>query len=113
MSKGHKQVLDRQKYHIIKAGLSEFRINTYIRQIEKRQGKNKGTILPFVRGLRFSALLIYAIRQFLDSDLEASWGHLINDEGELSRECDIIIHNKGHYMRWNGDGVNHIMVSVR
>ena len=109
MSKGHKQALDRQKYRYIQAGLQEYRMDSYIRDIEKRKGKNKGTILPFVRGLRFSALLIYTIRQFLNKDLEASWGHLIDDEGELSRECDIIIHNKGEYMRWNGDGDNHVM----
>lgn len=109
MQKGHKLTFDKTRYADVKAGLQEFRLDSYIRTIEKRKGKNKGTILPFVRGLRFAALLIYSIRKIIRPDLEASWGHLINDEGELSRECDIVIHKKGHYMRWNGDGEYNVM----
>ncbi len=106
MAAGHKELLEQQKFHTIKAGLQEFRLDNFIRELESKKGKNKGTILPFVRGLRFSSLLIYAIREFLHgSGLTASWGHIIDDEGELcSRECDIIIHREGHIMRWNGDG---------
>lgn len=103
---GHRSVLERQRFHTIKAGMQEYRLDEFIRQAESQSGSNKGTILPFVRGLRFSALLIYAIREILTgSGLTASWGHLIDSEGiYCSRECDIIIHPEGHIMRWNGDG---------
>jgi hypothetical protein len=115
MAAGHKELLEQQKFHTIKAGLQEFRLDNFIRTLESKKGKNKGTILPFVRGLRFSSLLIYAIREFLHgSGLTASWGHIIDDEGELcSRECDIIIHREGHIMRWNGDGGLHPVMDFR
>ncbi|MFT3886514.1 MAG: hypothetical protein QM724_14155 [Flavobacteriales bacterium] len=78
--------------------------------LEKTKGKNVGKVLPFVRGLRFSALLIYAIREYLSgTDLTASWGHILGkDEVYCSRECDIIIHKKGHVHKWNGTK-KHIM----
>lgn len=103
---GYRQLLTRQKFHVIKAGLQEYRLSEFIRQVEAKKGAGKGTILPFIRGLRFSALLIYAIREFLSgSGLTASWGHLMDENGVLcSPECDIIIHREGHMMRWNGDG---------
>lgn len=112
MAAGHKELLEQQKFHTIKAGLQEFRLDSFIRALESKKGKNKGTILPFIRGLRFSSLLIYAIRDLLHgSGLTANWGHIIDDEGELcSRECDIIIHKEGYVARWNGDGgANHVM----
>ncbi len=67
--------------------------------------QKKGKILPFVRGLRFSALLIYEIRKILNStDLTANWGHLLDESGNwCSRECDIIIHRNGYTGRWNGE----------
>lgn len=106
MKDGHKKVLSHQKFQSIKAGLQEYRLDDFIRTLERTSGPNKGNILPFVRGLRFSALLIYAIREALDgSDLTASWGHIIDEDGVFcSRECDIIIHKKGYWMRWNGGG---------
>lgn len=73
--------------------------------------KLRGRILPFVRGLRFSALLIYAIRDILSgTNLTADWGHLL-DENETfcSCECDIIVHRNGFIGRWNGDGDDPIM----
>jgi hypothetical protein len=55
----------------------------------------RSQILGFVRGLRFSALLIYRIRKLLlGTDLKANWG-AIDSEGRLSPECDIIIHKSG------------------
>jgi hypothetical protein len=84
--------------------LANWRIDNFIRELETK--KAKGRILPFVRGLRFSSLLTYAIREILSdtgSDLEANWGHLLDEDGTLcSPECDIIIHHSGHVKRWNG-----------
>jgi hypothetical protein len=106
MEDGHKRMLINQKFQTIKAGMQTYRLNAFIREQEQKSGSNKGLILPFVRGLRFSALLIYAIREFLKgTGLTASWGHIIDEEGKFcSRECDIIIHREGHIARWNGDG---------
>ena len=108
-------MLERQKFHTIKAGMQEYRLDEFIRHAESQSGPGKGIILPFVRGLRFSALLIYAIREFLTgSGLTASWGHLIDEDGVYcSRECDIIIHHEGHIMRWNGDGGNHPVMDFK
>ncbi|MBK9457844.1 MAG: hypothetical protein IPN94_00030 [Sphingobacteriales bacterium] len=111
MKEGHAKVLAKERYYIIKAGLQTYRLDSFIRTIDKQKGSNKGAILSFVRGLRFSALLIYAIREILSgSNLTANWGHIIDEDGELcSRECDIIIHKKGHYSRWNGGNPDPIM----
>lgn len=115
MEDGHKRVLIRQKFQTIKAGLQEYRLDTFIRTLEKQKGKNKGNILPFIRGLRFSALLIYTIREYLQgTGLTASWGHIIDENGVFcSRECDIIIHRDGHIMRWNGDGGIHPVMDFK
>ncbi|MGA0559266.1 hypothetical protein ACO2Q8_21585 [Larkinella sp. VNQ87] len=115
MEDGHKKVLIRQKFQTIKAGLQEYRLDKFIRMLESQPGKNKGNILPFVRGLRFSALLIYTIREFLQgTGLTASWGHIIDENGVFcSRECDIIIHREGHIMRWNGDGGIHPVMDFK
>lgn len=71
----------------------------------REDGKYEGAILAFVKGLRISSLLTYCLRDWLsDSDWEASWGHIVNHEGQsCSPECDIIIH-KGHVQHWNGHG---------
>ena len=115
MEDGHKRLLIRQKFHVIKAGLQEYRLDKFIRTLERTPGPNKGNILPFIRGLRFSALLIYAIREFLQgTGLTASWGHIIDEDGVFcSRECDIIIHKEGHIMRWNGDGGIHPVMDFK
>jgi hypothetical protein len=82
--------------------LVSWRIDPYIRQLEKE--KKKGRIFPFVRGLRLSARLIYVIRDILsETNLTANWGQLLDEQGKsCSCECDIIIHHKGHERRWNG-----------
>lgn len=105
-------VLVKENYEGIKAKLLNYRLDSYIRELESKEGPQKGIIFPFIRGLRFSALLIYAIRECLsDSDLEVNWGQIISEDGDLcSGECDIIIHKKGFLKNWNGDGGGkHIM----
>jgi len=81
---------------------SYWRMDTFIRQMEKE--RRTGRILAFVRGLRLSANLIYAIRQILDgTQLTANWGHLLDESDTFcSRECDVIIHRKGQIAIWNG-----------
>jgi hypothetical protein len=73
-------------------------------RIKAESGRRTGEILRFIRGLRLSAQVIYILREHLsDSDLEVSWGHLLDeDKAMCSPECDIIIHEKGHVARWNG-----------
>jgi len=62
-------------------------------------------VLSFVRGLRFSALLIYAIRKILKGTrLTASWGVVLTHDGKrCSPECDVIIHSDEWKHAWNGD----------
>ncbi len=90
-------------YRAMVEDLLTWRIDPYIRGLESK--KAKGRILPFVRGLKFSAQLIYKIRGFLfGTNLTASWGHLLDEEENLcSCECDIIIHKEGHIAKWNGN----------
>jgi len=92
--------LDLGAYHRIYGDLSHWRIGDFIRGLSG----GRGSILGFVRGLRFSAQLIYALRDILcgHNGLRVDWGHLL-DQGEVycSRECDIIIH-RGEHSRWNG-----------
>ena len=78
------------------------RIDPFMNEQEAK--KTYGKILPFVRGLRFSTLLTYAIRDILKgTKLKANWGHLFDENGiYCSRECDIIIHRKKHEDQWNG-----------
>lgn len=61
-------------------------------------------MLPFVKGLRLSAQLIYILRNELsETDLQVDWGHLLDSEGEsCSPECDVIIHRRGQVDVWNG-----------
>lgn len=110
--KNYISTFEQEDYNTIKSSLLSYRLSPFIRAKEAEEGSNKGLIFPFARGLRFSALLIYRIREILSgSDLEVNWGQIIDDEGyACSGECDIIIHKKGHYKKWNGnDGGNHIM----
>lgn len=70
---------------------------------EKQKTKGSGLPLAFVKGLRLSARLIYAIRGILPtSGLCVDWGHLLTPEGDsLSPECDIIVHDNGRVAEWN------------
>lgn len=84
------------------ADFSNWRIDPFIRQMEAE--RRRGRVLPFVRGLRLSAKLIYTIREVLEgTGLTANWGHLIDERGTFcSCECDVIIHHGQYIRRWNG-----------
>jgi|GEM_PF-1079345 len=110
--RGFVEVLQKGRYDAIRQELLASRLSQFIREKEAQEGPEKGLIFPFVRGLRFAALLIYAIRETLSTtNLEVNWGQIIDEDGgNCSPEGDIVIHKKGHKRRWNGgDGVNHIM----
>lgn len=81
-----------------------WRMDDFQERLRKAKGKS-GQILSFVRGLRLSAQLVYAIRQLvIQHGLTADWGHILDDGGEyVSNECDVIIYKKDHFLhRWNG-----------
>jgi len=67
------------------------------------QEKGSGLVLGFVKGLRLSAGLIYALRRVVaNRGLKVHWGHLLNPSRDsCSPECDVIIHS-GYYQEWNG-----------
>jgi hypothetical protein len=90
------------EFHSLKEELSQWRVDPQILEMERE--RPGGIILGFVRGLRLSARLIYAIRHHLSSsNLEVDWGHLLTANGSsCSPECDIIIHLPGYEHIWNG-----------
>jgi hypothetical protein len=83
----------------------QWRIDSFMREMDAK--RQKGRVLPFVRGLRLSAQLIYVIRRILGTGtgLTANWGHLIDpSENFCSCECDVIIHHTGgEIWQWNGN----------
>lgn len=93
-------------YGEIRAAVEPFRVNPFFAELDRQ--RSSGRILPFVKGLRFSAKLTYAIREILvGSNLQADWGHLVDEDGGyVSPECDIIIHQKDCRLAdwWNGEG---------
>jgi len=99
---GHGELLLRERFETMAAGFKSWRISAFLRQLNTSKGK--GRVLPFVRGLRLSAQLIYAIRELLEgSGLTANWGHLLDQEGNFcSPECDVIVHKTCYTPRWNG-----------
>ena len=106
MSDNYFSTFDTENYNVIKAQLLSYLLDPFIRAKEADEGSNTGLIFPFARGLRFSALLIYSIRECLSgTDVEVNWGQIIDENGyACSAECDIIIHKKGHHKHWNGGG---------
>ena len=100
IAEGVGQRLDLGLYHQICADLWNWRIDDFVRGL----GQKEGSILAFVRGLHFSAQLIYAIRDIIsEAELKVDWGHLLDkNEKYCSRECDIIIHKRGFHGQWNG-----------
>jgi len=74
-----------------------------------------GNVLGFVRGLRFSVRLIYALRGILShTNLEVDWGHLLDHQNHsFSPECDVIIHRRGHEGRWNGHAYGEQVMDFR
>ena len=86
-------------------------LRTHPPLVRRSDGKYEGDILGFVKGLRLSARIIYFLREHLSgTDLEVSWGHLIDENDEsCSPECDVIVHAKGHVRKWNGQHDHPIM----
>lgn len=82
--------------------LQAWRANEDLKVLEAAKGS--ALVLPFVKGLRLSAQLIYILRgELSDTPLEVDWGHLLDDHDKsCSPECDVIIHHKGHAGEWNG-----------
>jgi len=68
------------------------------------KGEYVGSILGFVKGLRISAKLIYFIRTTLSNHpCDVNWGHIIDiSRDSCSPECDVIVHDRGLFARWNG-----------
>lgn len=92
---------DREQIDRIIAELCSWRMGEFLDA--KKKNKDVGKVLPFVRGLKFSAKLIYVIREITRGEISVSWGHLVDESGNYcSRECDIIIHQNGLYRQWNG-----------
>jgi len=68
-----RRVFEKEKYDHVRTKLLAHRLDPHIRKLEKKRDKNKGLIFPFARGLRFSSLLIYIIREALQgSNLSAN-----------------------------------------
>jgi hypothetical protein len=74
-------------------------------RIEQELHEARKSVLAFVTGLRFSALLIYEMRTILkNTNLAVNWGTVIDDRGDkCSTECDIILYKNGSEFAWNGD----------
>lgn len=91
-----------EKFFALSRQLQTWRLDPYMQQMDAT--KAEGRILGFVKGLRFSAQLAYLVRDVLsEENVEVSWGHLIDESGDLcSPECDVIIHRPGFVQRWNG-----------
>lgn len=99
---GHGELLQRERFESMVGEFRSWRISDFIRQLEA--SRRKGRVLPFVRGLRLSAQLVYAIRELLvGSELTAGWGHLLDEDQRFcSPECDVIIYKKvGQLRQWN------------
>jgi hypothetical protein len=107
ISKRHSGVLGKtlllEDFEVLAGKLKRWRAPE-IQKLELEKGS--GLVLGFVKGLKLSAGLIYAIRKRISThDLEVHWGHLLNPgEDSCSPECDVIIHKKGFFYEWNGDG---------
>ncbi len=91
-----------EKFHGLSGELAKWRLSPEINLMDAR--RDKGRILGFVKGLRFSARIAYLARDIVSSaGLEVNWGHLVNAEGtSCSAECDVIIHKPGYLQKWNG-----------
>jgi hypothetical protein len=89
-------------YNQLVGEMQTWRASRDLKALEAAKGS--ALVLPFVKGLRLSAQLIYILRrQLSETDLEVDWGHLLDDNEEsCSPECDIIIHHKGHVEEWDG-----------
>jgi len=88
--------------HSLAGELGHWRTSTDVKELAAAKGS--AIVLPFVKGLRLSAQLIYLLRKELRGmGLEVDWGHLVDDAGDsCSPECDIIIHRCGSVDEWDG-----------
>jgi len=94
------QLLDQSPLVRLHADLQQFRLADY--QADRLEA-SVPRMLPYIRGLYFSAGLIYAIRKIIpSSQVQANWGHVLR-AGSMtcSPECDVILHSQCH-SRWNG-----------
>ena len=91
------------KLRSLKEELLHWRLDD-VRDEMRKYGRKRGLVLDFIRGLRLSAGVIYALRVALsDTGMEVSWGHVLDrNEAFCSPECDVIIHRPGVFDRWNG-----------
>ena len=81
---GHARLLLETRFNSMVHEFSNWTMSDFIRQLESR--KSKGRVFSFIRGLRLSAHLIYAIRdRLIGSDLTANWGHLLDNDGNFVR----------------------------
>jgi len=99
-----KVTVQSQADSVIDTMISEDFVELYNVLHEFRKKLVWNSMLGFVRGLRFSARLIYIIRKRLKGKpLTVDWGHIVDKaEKKFSRECDIIIYNGKIAQSWNG-----------
>ena len=93
-------LLDHEGLNALHKRLVDFRLASL-----QDDGSQKRRMLYFVQGLRFSAELIYEIRNLLSSTtVKVHWCHILRGEDILcSPECDIILHRDGKRRSWNGN----------
>ncbi len=98
-----------EEFRALSGTLATWRTNPELSLMDKK--RDKGRVLQFVKGLRFSARIAYLIRDILEGkDLHVSWGHLIDETGaSCSPECDVIIHNPGWIRKWTTGAKHPIM----
>jgi hypothetical protein len=64
----------------------------------------------FARGLIFSSALIEEIRQDLPRQYGVAWGQIMDDDGTLSPETDVIIYEGRPYHEWRTEIVHFTIV---
>jgi hypothetical protein len=87
-------------FHRLFVELQRWRTSDDLKLLEAAKGS--ALVLPFVKGLRLSARLVYILRVELSAtNLRVDWGQILdNNDKWCSPECDIIVH-KGHTGVWN------------
>lgn len=99
-----------KKLGVLQRGNLQERYNSLCKKLdlyrtEQELHEARKSVLAFVTGLRFSALLIYEMRDILkNTNLAVNWGTIIDESGDrCSAECDIIVHKNGSEFAWNGE----------
>jgi len=67
------------------------------------RGKGK-PLHPFVRGLILSSTIINQIRLEVNPKYSVSWGQIMDNQGQLSKEVDVIIYEGRPYQEWRDIG---------